>query len=582
MRNLFLRCLKEGLKMNNIEKEYQRWLNSPVVDEKSKEVLRGMSQEEKEDAFFKNVEFGTAGMRGVLGPGTNRLNVYSIRKVTVAFAMYLLKTFPNAKKDGVVISHDNRHQSREFTLLSAEVLNDFGIKTYIFDSLRPTPELSFAVRHLKACAGIMITASHNPKEYNGYKVYDETGCQLVPDKIKGLLDIIATLPSELDVKYEPVKEKGENIVLDKSVDDEYVRLCEEIQIHPELNKKGYKIVFTPNHGTSFVNAMRIFKDLGYEIYPVLSQCDPDPDFSGTLSPNPEDQRSYIEPIKLAKELDAQLVVMTDPDGDRVGLAYKHSDGSYQTLTGNQSAALLADYIFSERKKLGLLSKDGVMYNTIVTSSLGKEVASYYGVKTEQFLTGFKFIGSRIDYYEKHGGPKFEFGYEESYGALIAPFARDKDGCQAILLYAEMALFYHLQGKSLDVAWKELNERLGWHADKVYSLEFKGPSGQALMNKIMGELHEHPLTELHGLKVVRVEDYLKQKAFEGDKVEEITLPKSDVVKLYFENRCSIAIRPSGTEPKVKFYVGAVGTSEEEAERLPEVLYKQIKEVLEIKD
>ncbi len=568
--------------MNNIEKEYQRWLTSPVVDEESKKILRNMKQDEKEDAFFKNVEFGTAGMRGVLGPGTNRLNVYSIRKVTVAFAMYLLKTFPKAKEEGVVISHDNRHQSREFTLLSASVLNDFGINTYIFDSLRPTPELSFAVRYLKACAGIMITASHNPKEYNGYKVYDETGCQLVPDKIKGLLDIVAFLPNELDVTYVPEKIKGKNVVLSHEVDDEYVRLCESIQIHPELDKKGYKIVFTPNHGTSYVNSMRIFKDLGYEIYPVLSQCDPDPDFSGTLSPNPEDQRSYIEPIKLAQEINADLVVMTDPDGDRVGLAYKHSDGSYQTLTGNQSAALLADYIFSERKKLGLLSKDGVMYNTIVTSSLGEEVASYYGVKTEQFLTGFKFIGNRIDYYEKHGGPKFEFGYEESYGALIAPFARDKDGCQAILLYAEMALFYHLQGKTLDVAWKELNERLGWHADKVYSIEFKGPSGQANMNKIMKELHDHPLTELMGHKIYKVEDYLKLERNDNGKISKIDLPKSDVVKLFLENKCTVAVRPSGTEPKVKFYIGAVAKDEKNAEALPDELYKEIKRVLAIND
>lgn len=568
--------------MNNIEKEYQRWLTSPVVDEESKKILRNMKQDEKEDAFFKNVEFGTAGMRGVLGPGTNRLNVYSIRKVTVAFAMYLLKTFPKAKEEGVVISHDNRHQSREFTLLSASVLNDFGINTYIFDSLRPTPELSFAVRYLKACAGIMITASHNPKEYNGYKVYDETGCQLVPDKIKGLLDIVASLPSELDVTYVPEKIKGKNVVLSHEVDDEYVRLCESIQIHPELDKKGYKIVFTPNHGTSYVNSMRIFKDLGYEIYPVLSQCDPDPDFSGTLSPNPEDQRSYIEPIKLAQEINADLVVMTDPDGDRVGLAYKHSDGSYQTLTGNQSAALLADYIFSERKKLGLLSKDGVMYNTIVTSSLGEEVASYYGVKTEQFLTGFKFIGNRIDYYEKHGGPKFEFGYEESYGALIAPFARDKDGCQAILLYAEMALFYHLQGKTLDVAWKELNERLGWHADKVYSIEFKGPSGQANMNKIMKELHDHPLTELMGHKIYKVEDYLKLERNDNGKISKIDLPKSDVVKFFLENKCTVAVRPSGTEPKVKFYIGAVAKDEKNAEALPDELYKEIKRVLAIND
>ena len=339
---------------------YERWLHSKRIDEQTRKQLQSMSKEEIDDAFFKDVEFGTAGMRGVLGPGTNRLNDFTVIKATVAFGRYLLELFPNAKEQGVVISHDNRHMSREFTLLSAKVLNDLGLKTYIFDSLRPTPELSFAVRYLKACGGIMITASHNPKQYNGYKVYDETGCQLVPDKIARLLEIIASLPSELDVTYEVAKKRGENIVLDQRVDDEYARLVEQIPINRDLDKSNFKIVFTPNHGTSYVNAMRIFKDLGYKIYPVLSQCDPDPDFSGTLSPNPEDARSFIEPIKLAQEIGCDLIVMTDPDGDRVGLGYLATDGTYKTLTGNQSAALLMDYIFSQKKEKGTLSKDGVM------------------------------------------------------------------------------------------------------------------------------------------------------------------------------------------------------------------------------
>ncbi len=566
--------------MSLTQENYQRWLTSKVVDEATKEQLKKMSQNEIDDAFFKDVEFGTAGMRGVLGPGTNRLNDFTVRKATVAFAKYLLELFPNAKEEGVVISHDNRHQSREFTLLSAKVLNEFGIKAYIFDALRPTPELSFAVRYLHACAGIMITASHNPKEYNGYKVYDETGCQLVPDKIKRLLEIIASLPNELEVEIEPAKVKGETILLDSKVDDEYVRLCEEISINKDLDKSNFKIVFTPNHGTSYVPSMRIFKDLGYEIIPVLSQCTPDPDFSGTLSPNPEDPRSYIEGLKLAKEVGAKLLVMTDPDGDRVGLGYLASDGTYQTFTGNQSAALLLDYILSERKKRGELSDNGVMYNTIVTSSLGKEIASYYGVKTEQFLTGFKFIGNRIDYYEKLGhGPHFEFGYEESYGCLIAPFARDKDGCQAILLYCEMALYYDLQGKPLDVVWEELQKRFGYHLDLAYSIEFKGSSGQQAMNQLMDGLHQKPLPELNGVKVIRVEDYLKQKAFENGKEEEITLPKSNVVKLFFENGNTITVRPSGTEPKVKFYFGLI-SKERIDKSVADKLYEDLKAALRI--
>ena len=565
---------------------YNRWLNSSRVDEATKEILRKMDQKEIDDAFFKDVEFGTAGMRGVLGPGTNRLNNFTVRKATVAFGKYLLELFPNAKEMGVVISHDNRHMSREFTLLSASVLNDLGIKTYIFDSLRPTPELSFAVRYLKACGGIMITASHNPKQYNGYKVYDETGCQLVPDKIARLLEIIASLPNELDVEYEVEQAKGENVLLDKSVDDEYVKLVERIAINKDLDKSNFKVVFTPNHGTSYVNSMRIFSDLGYKIYPVLSQIDPDPDFSGTLSPNPEDPRSFIEPIKLAKEIDADLIVMTDPDGDRVGLGYKASDGSYQTLTGNQSAALLMDYIFDQKKQRGQLSKNGVMYNTIVTSSIGEQIASYYGVKTEQFLTGFKFIGNRIDYYEKLGnGPKFEFGYEESYGCLIAPFARDKDGCQAILMYCEMALFYFLRGLRLDEAWDNLCKRFGYHQDIAYSLEFFGSEGQEKMNNLMKVLHDNPFITINGLKVTAVDDieasahYVKLDE-ENVSSSPINLPKSNVVKLYLEDGSTVTVRPSGTEPKVKFYVGTVSKEKPLDDSFPKALYQSIKETLKL--
>ena len=567
--------------MSTLE-SYNRWLNSSRVDEATKAALKAMNQQEIDDAFFKDVEFGTAGMRGVLGPGTNRLNDFTVRKATVAFGKYLLEIFPNAKKEGVVISHDNRHMSREFTLLSAKVLNDLGLKTYIFDSLRPTPELSFAVRYLHACGGIMITASHNPKQYNGYKVYDETGCQLVPDKIKRLLEILAELPNELDVEYEVAKERGENILLDNKVDDEYVRLVESIAINKDLDKSNFKVVFTPNHGTSYVNSMRIFSDLGYKIYPVLSQVDPDPDFSGTLSPNPEDARSFIEPIKLAKEIDADLIVMTDPDGDRVGLGYKATDGSYQTLTGNQSAALLMDYIFSQKQEKGTLSKNGVMYNTIVTSSIGEQIATHYGVKTEQFLTGFKFIGNRIDYYEKQGsGPKFEFGYEESYGCLIAPFARDKDGCQAILMYCEMALFYFLRGLRLDQAWDDLCKRFGYHQDIAYSMEFFGSEGQAKMDNLMNVLHNDPFIEINGLKVVAVDDIEKSLHLElnGQK-SPINLPKSNVVKLVLEDGSTVIVRPSGTEPKVKFYTGVTLKEKPLDDAIPKALFESIKKTLKL--
>ena len=567
--------------MNRVQKEFERWLNSPVVSDLDKAALRAMNDQEKDDAFFKDVEFGTAGMRGILGPGTNRLNVYTIKRASIGFARYLLEKYPNAATEGVVISHDNRHMSREFTLLTAKVLSEHGIKAYIFDSLRPTPELSYAVRYMKACGGVMITASHNPKEHNGYKVYDETGCQLVPDKIARLVEIIGELPNELEADYVPVKNPAPIITLDSKIDDDYVKEVESIVINNDLDKKGFKIVFTPNHGTAYVNAMRVFKDLGYEVYPLLKQCTPDPDFSGTLSPNPEDPRSYIEPIKYGEEIGAQLIVMTDPDGDRCGLAYRDRNGKYELLTGNQSAAMLMDYIFSERKKRGTLSSNGVMYNTVVTSALGKKVAASYGVKTEQFLTGFKFIGNRIDYYEKLGsGPKFEFGYEESYGCLIAPFARDKDGLQAITMYSEMALFYYLQGKTLGDVWEDLGRRFGYHEDKVFSLEFSGSEGSAKMKAITGVFHENPFIDLDGNKVVKVDDILKLESNDHGAISKINLPKNDVVILYFEDGSSVAVRPSGTEPKIKFYIGVVADSLEAAKKKPDVLYGQMKKLLGI--
>ena len=569
----------------NIELNYNRWLNSPKVKASDKEILKKMSKEEREDAFFKNVEFGTAGMRGVLGPGTNRLNEFTIRRATIGFALYLLEKYDNAQEAGIVIAHDNRHFSREFTLLCASIVNDFGIKAYIFDSLRPTPELSFAVRKLKAVGGIMITASHNPKQYNGYKVYDETGCQLVPHKIARLVDIISSLSSELDVTYTPEKEKGKTIVLDKSIDDEYVKLVESISINKKVKKKGFKIVFTPNHGTAYVNGMRIFNDLGYEVYPLLKQCTPDPDFSETLSPNPEDEKSFIEPIKYAKEIGAKLIVMTDPDGDRVGLAGINQLGEYETFTGNQSAAMLLDYILTFRKINGTLAKNGVMYNTVVTSPLGEKIAKAYGVKTESFLTGFKYIGDRIDYYERNGGPTFEFGYEESYGCLISPFARDKDGLQAITLYSEMAAYYYSKGMTLDLVWAMIGQKYGYHLDTVYNLPFYGPEGERNMKSIMDILHTSPFISINDNPVVKVEDYLILKSISKDKdgnikEKEINLPKSNLVKLIFKDHSYICVRPSGTEPKVKIYIGVVSKKNIGLKDKVDNLLKGLKEVLHI--
>lgn len=557
----------------NAYERYQKWLNSENVSELTKEELRLMSPEDIDDAFYKDVEFGTAGMRGILGPGTNRINVYTIRKATIAFATFLANKFKDARDRGVVISHDNRHMSREFTFECAFVLNQMGFRAFIFDSLRPTPELSFAVRFKRACGGIMITASHNPKEHNGFKVYDENGCQLVPTKIKPLLDIIDSMPEEIECKVPLYKRAGEFVILDYQIDHEYLNLIRGIQINPNLGKKNFKIVYSPQHGTSFVNAIRIFKKCGYDVYPVLSQCAPDPNFSGTLTPNPEDPRSYNEALEVAKLIDADMICVTDPDGDRVGIATKTRSGEYRLYTGNESGALLLNYILQQKQKNGLLSENGVMYNTIVTSTLGEKIATSYGVKTESFLTGFKYIGERIAYYEKNKGPHFEFGYEESYGCLLSPFVRDKDGIQAILLYAEMILFYKLKGYTLEERLDKLQKEFGYHKNITHSISFTGSKGQADMINLTTYIRENPLDSLCGQTVVRYNDYLNQVSYtRGGESEKINLEKSNVVKFIFSDGSSIAVRPSGTEPKCKFYIEAISSSDEEANEYANNLFR----------
>jgi phosphoglucomutase len=549
--------------MDRTQAAYARWTVSPKVSSEDKAILKAMDAKEKDDAFFQDIQFGTGGMRGILGPGTNRMNSFTVKRATIAFGEMLLKQYPDAQKRGVVISHDNRHHSRDYAEECAQVLNTMGLNAFLFDSLRPTPELSFGVRTVKAVGGIMITASHNPKQYNGYKVYDDKGCQLIPEKIQPMLDILAQLPNELEAEPKAAKIPGKTTILPSKVDDDYVALVEQCQIHPELDKKGFKVVYTPNHGTSYENAMRVFKDCGYEIIPVEKQCTHDPDFSGTLSPNPEMDDAWIEPVKLAKAIHADVAVMTDPDGDRCGIAYLSSKGTYERLTGNQSGALLMDYIFSERKKQGKLHPNGVMYDTIVTSDLGRKITRSYGLKNESFLTGFKYIGDRIGYYEDKGkGPTFEFGYEESYGCLIAPFVRDKDGIQAILLYCEMALWYHRKGIPLDLAFANLEKRFGYHETTTDSIYFEGSSGLEKMQGMMEKLHENAPKRIEGYAVVRVEDYEKSIATNQDGSEEkLTLPKEEVVRLFFDDGSWIAVRPSGTEPKIKFYVEAVSRSDE---------------------
>ena len=570
----------------DIMQNYQRWLDSPRVSEEDKAKLRAFSPRERDDAFFKNAEFGTGGMRGVLGPGTNRINVHTIGRVTVGFGLYLKKHLgEKATAMGVAISHDNRFYSREFTLLSADILAKMGFKVYIFDMLRATPELSFAVREKGCAGGIMITASHNPKEYNGYKVYDEKGCQLIPELVDEMLAILDTLKDELSFEIPEASVKGEVEVLGPEIDEKYYELVKKTQVHPEFDKKGFKVVYSPQHGASYEGAMAVFTSLGYEIIPVKEQCVHDPNFGATESPNPEVGKAWTLPLEYARKEHADLVVMTDPDGDRCGLAYLGKDGEYHRLTGNESAALLADYLLSEKKKMGVLPENPVMYDTIVSSSLAREVAQSYGVKVESFLTGFKFIGSRIGYYEDRGdGPTFVFGYEESYGCLLAPFVRDKDGIQAILLYTEMTLFHHRHDRDLGEALEDLFHRFGYRLATTKDIYFEGMDGNAKMKALMARLHEKPLVSFCGVEVAKIGDYKKQVMFDltGGKDEPILgLPVSDVVKYFLKDNSTICVRPSGTEPKVKFYIEVVSAKEDGLKEKAESFFEDLLRQAEVK-
>lgn len=566
-----------------ILEKYNRYLAEPTLSDEFREQLTHMSEEEIHDSFYKEVEFGTAGMRGVLGPGSNRLNIYVIRKATVGFSRFLLGKFGSkAKTNGVVISHDNRLFSREFAIEAARTLSSYGIKAYLFDGLRPTPELSYAVRKMKAVGGIMITASHNPKEYNGYKVYDKNGCQLLPNDIVGLVDIINNLGFELNVKRGKDPQPGQILILDEYLDENYRWNVRRIQINKNLDKSDFKIVFTPQHGAAYENGIALLKHLKYNVIPVKEQCNPDPYFSNTKSPNPENPEAYELALIYARENEADLVLCTDPDGDRIGIAYLDSKGKYQLSTGNETGALLINYIFSQRKANGTLSENGVLFNTIVTSDLGAKVARSYGVSVESLLTGFKYIGSRIHYYSKTKEKTFEFGYEESYGYLISPFVRDKDSLQAMVIIAEMVNYYRLQGKRLDQVMEELSLKFGYHSDKQYSIFFKGEQGAINMKNIMSDLHDEPLKEIAGLKVVTVEDYLYLSRISEDEESFIeNLPSTDAVKYYLEDGTTIAIRPSGTEPKCKFYYGAVSkVSKEQATRQIEKVHKEVMKILHI--
>lgn len=561
----------------NYEQKYQKWVSKENLDPTLKAELLAMDETAKEDAFYTDVEFGTAGMRGTLGAGTNRLNIYVIQKANVGFAKYIA-SLPEGKEKGVAIGYDNRNMSYQFAIESAKVLATYGVKSYIFESLRPTPELSFAVRYLKCAGGIMITASHNPKEHNGYKVYDETGCQLLPEAAAQVVKYVNEVEDELSIDVFSAEEAYPYMTwIGEEVDKAYYEAVKGIEVNPGMDKTGFKLVFSPQHGTANIPVRTVLKDLGYDVVPVLAQCAPDSNFTNTKSPNPEVDASYELAIKKAKEVDADVVVITDPDGDRLGVVAKH-EGEYVLMSGNQSAAVYLEYILSQMKEKGTLPSNAVMYNTIVTSDLGELVARSYGVDVEKTLTGFKFIGDKIRKYEATQEKVFVFGYEESYGCVIKDFVRDKDAVQAVLTAAEAGNFYKKQGKDLVDVLNELYAKHGTFKESQIALSKAGAAGAARIKEIMENLRNNAPKAIGGYNVKVVEDYGTSVRYENGEETVIDLPKSNVLKYYLEDGSWIAARPSGTEPKCKFYFSIKGTDAKDAADKTAVFQKDMMNII----
>ncbi|MFP3671311.1 phospho-sugar mutase [Bacillus sp. SIMBA_031] len=573
-------------------KSYERWNQAEQLDSELKKLLADAEGNEQllEDFFYKNLEFGTGGMRGEIGPGTNRMNIYTVRKASAGLAAYIAKQGEDAKKRGVAIAYDSRHKSPEFAMEAAKTLASQGIQTYVFDELRPTPELSFAVRKLNAYAGIVVTASHNPPEYNGYKVYGDDGAQLPPKEADIVIAEVNAIENELTIQVEDeqsLKEKGLIKIIGEEIDKPYTEELTSISVHPELSDEvDVSVVFTPLHGTANKPVRRGLEALGYKNVTVVKEQElPDPDFSTVKSPNPEEHAAFEYAIKLGEEQNADILVATDPDADRLGIAVKNSEGKYTVLTGNQTGALLLHYLLSEKKKQGTLPENGVVMKTIVTSELGRAVASSFGLDTVDTLTGFKFIGEKIKEYEKSGQYTFQFGYEESYGYLIGDFARDKDAIQAALLAVEVCAFYKKQGMSLYDALLSIFKEYGYYREGLKSLTLKGKQGAEQISAILTSFRNDPPKQMAGKKITQAEDYStgKRTVFADHHEEDIDLPKSNVLKYFLEDGSWFCLRPSGTEPKVKFYFAVKGTSLQDSEQrlasLSEAVMKTVDGIVE---
>ena len=557
------------------KENYESWLNNPYFDEDTRNELKSIEGNEKEieDRFYMDLEFGTAGLRGVIGAGTNRMNIYTVRKATQGLANYISRV--NGQKRGVAIAYDSRHMSPEFADEAALCLAANGIKAYVFESLRPTPELSYAVRKLGCIAGINVTASHNPPEYNGYKVYWEDGAQITPPHDKNILAEVAKVTEFSAVKTmdkdEAVK-AGLYNVIGEDIDDKYMEQLKKQSIHPDIIKKmakDIKIVYTPLHGTGNLPVRRVLKELGFEkVIVVPEQEKPDGNFPTVSYPNPESPAAWELALALAKKEDADIVLATDPDADRLGVYCKDTKtGEYVSFTGNMSGMLIAEYILRERKATGTMPENPALVETIVTTDMAKVIAADYGVKLIEVLTGFKYIGEQIRLFEKNHTYNYVFGLEESYGCLAGTYARDKDACVAVMMLCEVASYYKSQGKTLWDAMVDMYEKYGYFKEGLETLTLKGIDGAEQIQNIMTDMRNNPPKELGGYKVVAVRDYKEdtRKDLATGEVTKTGLPTSNVLYYELTDNAWCCVRPSGTEPKIKFYFGVKGTSLADAEK-----------------
>ena len=570
-------------------KKYEEWTKNEIFDEKTREELKSIKDNEEEikDRFYKDLEFGTGGLRGVIGAGTNRMNYYTVGKATQGLANFIKKE--KGENKGVAIAFDSRRMSPEFGKRAALILNANGIKTYLFDSLRPTPELSFAVRELKCIAGIVITASHNPPEYNGYKVYWEDGAQITAPKDKQIITEVNNIANYGEIKLmseEEAAKKGLFNIIGKEIDDRYMEELHKLVLNPEVIKemaKSIKIVYSPFHGTGNLPVRRILKELGFEqVYVVPEQELPDADFTTLEYPNPEDPKAFELALKLAKKVDADIVLATDPDADRLGVYAKDTKtGEYKSFTGNMSGLLIAEYELSQKREKGLLPRNGALVKTIVSSNMADQIVKEYNIKLIEVLTGFKYIGEQIKLFEQNHKYEYLFGYEESYGCLVGTHARDKDAVDAVMCLCEAAAFYKKQGLTLWDQMINIYEKYGYYKEGLASITLKGADGAAKIQNMMSALRNDPPIKIGKWDVLAVRDYRIQerKEMKTGETSKLDLPVSNVLYYELSNDAWCCVRPSGTEPKIKFYIGVRSNSLESSEKQEEELKKEVLKLVE---